>query len=237
MPPPCAARSIAGGNSSETDRVILTPEEPLRYLPAMPPINEKTYRFLTSASFALAGLLILSGCGKDEAQYVEVQEIKETPPAVQEMPHAHAHEDAGIGISYTVPDGWSEKAPSRMVLASFQAGEPPQTLADMSVSSFPGDVGGQLANINRWRRQVGLGPIDPDAVSGFVTDMEVGGLPAWQVSFTGPIEASKVGEPVRMVVTAVSHEGKTWFFKFMGGESAVAGELDNYQAFLKSVRF
>ena len=124
-----------------------------------------------------------------------------------------------------------------MVLLAFQIGQPPETMADMAASAFPGDVGGQLANINRWRRQVGLGPIDPEAAEGFITELEVSGLPAWQVSFTGPLSASKIGEPVRMVVTAVFHDGRTWFFKLVGAESSVAGELQNYGAFIESVQF
>ena len=124
-----------------------------------------------------------------------------------------------------------------MVLLAFQIGQPPETMADMAASAFPGEVGGQLANINRWRRQVGLGPVDSEAANDFITELEVSRLPAWQVSFTGPLSASKVGEPVRMVVTAVLHDGKTWFFKLMGAESAVADELENYNAFLQSVQF
>lgn len=124
-----------------------------------------------------------------------------------------------------------------MVLLAFQIGQPPETMADMAASAFPGDVGGQLANINRWRRQVGLGPVDPEAAKDFITELEVSGLPAWQVAFTGPLSASKIGEPVRMVVTAVFHDGKTWFFKLVGAESAVTSEAENYDAFLQSVRF
>ncbi len=204
----------------------------------MPPITQKNRPSFSILLLTAFGLFALSGCGKNEPQYVEVTEVTDTTETVQPHDHAaHAEEAQGIGITYAVPQGWTQKAPSRMVLAAFQAGQPPNTMADLSISAFPGDVGGQLANINRWRRQVGLGPIAPEAVGDFTSELQVGGVNAWQVSFTGPIEASKVGEPVRMVVTAVAHGGKTWFFKFMGGESAVADELDNYQAFLDSVSF
>lgn len=202
---------------------------------------------LTISRCLIAGVLIfaLSGCGKEEAQYVEVKEVKESPAAKAEHVHTpgdghdHGHETApaGPGFTYDVPAGWSEKAPPRMVLLAFQIGQPPETMADMAASAFPGDVGGQLANINRWRRQVGLGPVDPEAAKDFITELEVSGLPAWQVAFTGPLSASKIGEPVRMVVTAVFHDGKTWFFKLVGAESAVAAELQNYSAFLESVQF
>jgi hypothetical protein len=34
------------------------------------------------------------------------------------------------------------------------------TKGEVAISHFPGDVGGDLANVNRWRQQVALPPID-----------------------------------------------------------------------------
>lgn len=218
----------------------LTPTEGLHYLPAMPLLN----RSITKANAVggvLISLLILSGCGKKEPEYVEVQEVKESPvqteSAMQGMAESHAHGNSAVPFTYVKPDAWSDKVSSSMVLMTFQAGSPPEMLADLTVSAFPGDVGGQLANVNRWRRQVGLGPVAPEALDGFVTELEISGMPAWQVSFTGPISASKVGEPVTMMVTAVAHDDNTWFFKLMGMESVVEAEKANYDAFLSSIKF
>ncbi len=194
-------------------------------------------------AFALAAvcMLVITGCGKKEPQFVEVQEVKESPVTVEKTMHSdmdgHDHGTPGAPFEFEIPTGWTEKEHSSMILMAFQAGSPPEVMADMSVSVFPGDVGGQLANINRWRGQVGLGPVDPVAAKDFVTELEISGLSAWQVSFTGPVSASKVGEPVRMVVSAVFQDGKTWFFKLVGTESAVADELANYNAFISSVIF
>ncbi|MGA1205590.1 MAG: hypothetical protein ACO3ZW_07260 [Opitutales bacterium] len=194
---------------------------------------------------ALAGTIFLSGCGREEPQFVQIEEIKETPHQVQQVAeHVHTpgdgHDhsaDTDAGFAFEAPVGWTSKPPSSMVLLSFQAGQPPQNMADVTVSAFPGDVGGQVANINRWRRQVGLQPVDEVTAAGLVTEREISGFPAWQVSLIGPIDASRVGEPVKMVVAAVAHDGKTWFFKLMGGESGVNDELASYEAFLTSVQF
>ena len=32
--------------------------------------------------------------------------------------------------------------------------------ASVNISFFPGDVGGTFANVNRWRAQMGLPPVD-----------------------------------------------------------------------------
>ncbi len=218
----------------------LTRTKGLHYLPAMPPLKS-TIINANAVGWVVLSLLILTGCGKKEPEYVEVQEVKESPmqseTAMPAMPENHDHSNSAVPFAYEKPASWSDKVPSSMVLMAFQAGNPPEMLADLTISAFPGDVGGKLANINRWRRQVGLGPIAPEAVDGFITELEVSGLPAWQVAFTGPASASKVGEPVTMVVTAVSHEGKMWFFKFMGMETAVKTERANYDSFLSSIKF
>jgi hypothetical protein len=196
----------------------------------------------------LIGSLLLSGCGKNEPEYVEVMEPepRETPAEPGEdvsemaaMPdddvHRHAHQ--GPGFTYSVPDGWQLQEPSSMKLLSLLAGSPPEELAELSVSAFPGDVGGQLANINRWRRQVGLGPLSPEAADEFVTSIQISGMDGWQVDFTGPEGTSERGGATRVRVAVLVHEDKSWFFKLMGEESSVADELEGYEAFLRSVQF
>ena len=55
--------------------------------------------------------------------------------------------------------------------------------AEIAVSVFPGDVGGLMANINRWRGQIGLGPVAPDEIAGITSDLEVNGTKATVVDF------------------------------------------------------
>ena len=120
-----------------------------------------------------------------------------------------------------------------MQRARVQIGHPPATMSEMTVSAFPGDVGGQHANVNRWRRQVGLGPVSEEALPEFISPLTVAGLESWQVDFTGP--APLVEEPPRMIVSVVPFNGQTWFFKLTGPASAVEGALPAYQAFLQQL--
>ncbi len=46
-----------------------------------------------------------------------------------------------------------------MVMKSFSVAGDNGQKAKIAVSVFPGPVGGALANINRWRMQLGLAPI------------------------------------------------------------------------------
>lgn len=195
---------------------------------------------LIMASISLATLM--GGCGKGEPEYVEVQEVAESPQN-QTLPEGHSEHDGhdhgtpSSGFAFALPQGWVEVAPGNMVMKAFQTGTPPETVADVSVSSFPGDVGGQAANINRWRRQVGLPPLDPDSALALIKQVDISGMDGWQVTLTGPAGVAAGGEAIQMVVSAVSHGGKTWFFKMAGPASAVEGELESYAAFIDSITF
>lgn len=201
------------------------------------------------------GLAMLAGCGKSEPQYYEVQPAQSQPEDAQPTQDPHAGHDHShmtpemlaqhmgqqveaalpqVGFAYTLPEGWSVKPASRMVLLSFLAGNPPEMTADVSISSFPGDVGGQLANVNRWRRQVGLGPVAEEALSGFIQPITISGLEGWQVDFTGPDTGTT---PTRMVTSVVMKDGTSWFYKLMGPAPAVEAQLAKYHSFIESVQF
>jgi hypothetical protein len=210
-------------------------------------MSPKIASTLTLPLITLSALLI-AGCGKSEPEYVEVREVQEVPEQDPHAGHNHAPGEhgqvaaaaesaSGVGFAYTVPEGWVEQAPSSMKLLSLSIGSPPELISELSVSAFPGDVGGQLANINRWRRQVGLGPITPEAMDGFVTNVLVSGLAGWQVDFTGPMGTGQNGGAARIVTTAVFKDGQTWFFKLAGNNTALDEELEKYAEFLKSVQF
>lgn len=190
-------------------------------------------------------IVFLAGCGGSEPEYVEVESSSEPAPVSQSMVHDPDHDHAAhagtgkseLGFVYTVPEGWSEMPASSMKLLSLNAGEPPEQVAECSVSAFPGDVGGQLANINRWRRQVGIGPLAPEAADGFVEPVTISGMDGWQVDFTGPESAAGGGKAMRVRVSVIEHAGKSWFFKLMGPAPAVEEELEGYAAFIDSIQF
>jgi len=67
-------------------------------------------------------------------------------------------------IQWTAPNGWREEKPIPPRYASYRIGEGLQEL-DFSITKLPGKAGTVLLNVNRWRGQIGLGP---------VTQMELG---------------------------------------------------------------
>ena len=49
---------------------------------------------------------------------------------------------------------------------------------DFSITSFPGDVGGILANVNRWLGQVGIKPTNESGLSDYLSDRTIDEKPA-----------------------------------------------------------
>jgi hypothetical protein len=100
---------------------------------------------------------------------------------------------------------------------------------ELAVTHFPGDVGGDLANVNRWRGQIGLAPIDEAALAPSMTQITAGPKTIKVIDATGPKNRCAAGW--------VLHGGETWFFKFTGPDALVGAEKAKFTAFLESIRF
>ena len=77
-------------------------------------------------------------------------------------------------IKWKTPEGWTEVPPSSMRYASFSAPADEGSKIDISVVTFPGDGGSDADNINRWRGQMGLAPVDANAVTSQVAALKTG---------------------------------------------------------------
>ena len=77
-------------------------------------------------------------------------------------------------IKWTTPEGWTEVPPSSMRYASFSAPADEGGKIDISVVTFPGDGGSDADNVNRWRGQMGLAPVDANAVTSQVAPLKTG---------------------------------------------------------------
>jgi hypothetical protein len=137
---------------------------------------------------------------------------------------------AGGELVWTAPADWQAKAPSAMRKGSYTVGG--EGGADFAISAFPGDVGGDLANINRWRGQLELPPITEAELGSAVTPVEANGLKMLVVDLAGGPTAS----PVRLLGAIVPYAGSTWFFKMTGPAVVVAGEKTAYLDLLKTVK-
>ena len=158
-----------------------------------------------------------------DVSFPEASAPAPTPIAAAPAPVSEAN--SGLP-QWSAPAGWQAQAPGQMQLAAFSiAGGK----AMLTVSSFPGDVGGALGNVNRWRGQVGLAPIGANELATALTPAETGSGAAQVADMTGASE--------RLIGAILPRNGATWFFKLKGEAAAVASEQENFTAFLKSLKF
>jgi hypothetical protein len=104
--------------------------------------------------------------------------------------------------------------------------------AELAITAFPGNVGGDLANVNRWRGQLQVAPIDAAQLERDLVRFTANGLSIAMVDIAGPSGPTAQ----RMLGGIIPHAGATWFFKLTGPDALVAGQKDAFVAFLKSVR-
>ena len=108
--------------------------------------------------------LVLVSCDNDK---VEVYKIPKEGinVAMQSGPAGLVPPPVGSPAQWTKPESWKEQPLSEMRLGSFKIEGPNADTADVSVIAFPGEAGGLISNINRWRGQLQLPPLDEDQLS------------------------------------------------------------------------
>jgi hypothetical protein len=134
------------------------------------------------------------------------------------------------GSKFKVPANWQEKAPGPMITAAYGiTGAEGQ--ADVTITKFPGDVGGLAANVNRWRGQLGLPPLGDAEAQQSAEMVEVDGKKnAYMVDLKGT--NMRTGKQAHLIALGVPRGGETWFYKLLGDDAVVTKEKD---AFLKFV--
>ncbi len=135
----------------------------------------------------------------------------------------------GPGLKWTAPATWHSKPASAMRKASYSVEGDAGATADVAITAFPGDVGGELANVNRWRGQLSLPAVAEADLASVVTRREQSGLHLTIVDFSS-------AEGQRMIAALVPYNGATWFFKLTGPAPLVAREKDAFLAFLGSIQ-
>jgi hypothetical protein len=137
-------------------------------------------------------------------------------------------------LTFKTPEGWKAKTPGAFAKLAFQVSRDGKN-AEVTVSQLGGKGGGLVANINRWRGQLGLPAASNDQIHKDSKQIDIGGTKATYVQLLGP-EAG--GERKEILGAIVERQGgETWFFKMTGPAELVTGERATFEAFLQTVRF
>jgi hypothetical protein len=136
------------------------------------------------------------------------------------------------GLTWIAPAGWEPKPPGAMRKGSYTIAGAAGTTADVSITAFPGAVGGEFANINRWRGQLSLAPLVESELDASVTHLRQNGL-----TFTFVDLASTDATTSRRILGAMApYEGAMWFFKLSGPDAFVATTKPAFLEFLATVK-
>jgi hypothetical protein len=139
-------------------------------------------------------------------------------------------------LAWDLPSGWVERPATQMRLANFQVAG--NSEAECYLTLLGGDGGGMAANINRWRSQLGLEPLDAAAVdqlpkAKFMSDM------AALIDFEGTYSGMGGGDGRpgwRMLGLLLVEPQGSAFFKATGPAALLAAERENFLKLAASLR-
>jgi hypothetical protein len=201
-------------------------------------------------AFGFSLLLLISGCGRDDVKSYQVAKPKPTAaqPTPASLPPGHPEvgpampgglPDPGVAmrprVTWKTPEGWSETAPGTMRVGSFKIKGKDDKQADVSIIPLAGAAGGEVANVNRWRGQVGLEPASADEIRKLAQHVEVAAQPADLYELSGKNPGS--GDPLGVLAAIARREGTAWFFKMTGDPGVIADQKPAFVEFLKAIKF
>lgn len=132
-------------------------------------------------------------------------------------------------LKWSLPEGWSEIPGGGMRFATFKS---PYAKLEATVVVLPGPAGGELANVNRWRGQIGLPGFADEASlakARTVLKTRAGTLNVYDFTSTGQAKS-------RLVAGSISTpDGNTWFLKLTGDAIAVAKAKPEFMTILGSL--
>jgi hypothetical protein len=189
-----------------------------------------------------AATLLLAACGDEKVSVYRVPKEKdpELPAAAAGAPADQAPGAAmadtavptasGADLVWQAPAAWRVGAPAPMRKATY--GVPGAgSEAELSITAFPSDVGGELANVNRWRGQVGMPSVAADGLEASLSRVEANGITFTIVELVPP------GDKAEGILGAiVPFDGSTWFFKLKGPVPVLKASKADFISFLHSVR-
>ena len=152
-----------------------------------------------------------------------------TASGADEVPAPPAPTGASA-LRWTLPKGWSQAMTGGMRYATLKPSVTGRL--DASIVVLPGPAGGELANVNRWRGQIGLDPIDESALGAARTVLKTRAGPVSVFDFQ-----SEGQNRTRVIAGLLTAGGSTWFVKMTGDAAPVGAARADFIHLMESLRF
>ncbi len=179
-------------------------------------------------------MLSLSSCKRATVEVYDVPKQAAASAAPSPVADAPPSQSGKGWIQWTKPSAWTELSPTAFRKGNFVVEGENESKVEITVSSFPGSVGGTLANVNRWRGQAGLSPISNSELAESLTDIVVDGQKGQLVDIPPESDAS---DAVHIVAAIFLYEGESWFFKMSGPSDLVALQRTAFDQFIDGLTF
>jgi hypothetical protein len=193
-------------------------------------------RMQTTPRLILTALL-LAACQREEVTHFRIAKPTQATPPPASAPAPMAADLTAVpgmepakptnALAWTLPAGWTQAVAGGMRYATIK---PATGEVDVSVVVLPGTAGGELANVNRWRGQLGVAPLDDSSAQSARSLVQ---------TKTGPFALydfqSDGAKPSRMIAARAVFDGNTWFFKMLGEPRAVGSARTDFIHLLESL--
>ena len=139
-------------------------------------------------------------------------------------------------FTWTTPEGWTRETGRAMRDLSFKFGEDGE--GECYLSRLPGAGGGLLANVNRWRTQMGQDDLSEEQIAELPT-RALFGLQGTFVDVTGDFSgmgAAEAKKDYRLLGVILTSEAGAVFVKLTGPATLVAEQEANFDAFCASLQ-
>lgn len=143
--------------------------------------------------------------------------------------------DSAFEAAPGLPQGWQKARPGQMQDERYLFQNELGDIIELTYTEMAGRAGGVVANVNRWRGQVGLPEVAGDRIEGDLVSvgLEENGTGQF-ISLTG-VDAN-TDAPSRILALVVPKQGKTLFYKMTGFPDVVDTQRDALLEFAKQPR-
>lgn len=167
------------------------------------------------------------GCGMENGSGCSHMVGSGPNDASQQVPIPNRPQGSAA-LAWSLPDGWSEEAGSGMRIATLRPAMYPSV--EVTIIALEGPAGGELANVNRWREQIGLPIVEATALG--LTRKKV-------VSKVGEVIVHELlsprGDGIIAGMVAPSG-GHTWFIKMAGDSRSLAAVREMFLRWMSNLQ-
>ncbi len=185
----------------------------------------------------LGALLSGAGCGKrEEIKVRQVAKGEPQGPLPQNPQPEIAAPSTGTGIADEPPRDWQKQPPSPLRQLSYFVQDSGRARCEVSLVMLGGGAGGVMENVNRWRAQIGLKPLDESALAGESRHLSTRLGETTVVDMSGTPEKGDPLQDGRIIAVILPFGERTFFFKLRGNHDLAGRRKQEFLKWIDTVR-